>query len=94
MHTALSSGVKPTVSVIIPLYNTEKYVAECIGSVLNQTLRDVEVLVIDDGSRDRSAAIVEEIAREDSRVRLLRHPGGVNLGVSRTRRVGIHGSLG
>jgi glycosyltransferase involved in cell wall biosynthesis len=77
------------VSVITPVYNTEKYIAECIDSVLNQTLKDVEVLVIDDGSRDRSAEIVEEIARRDSRVRLLRHPGGINLGVSRTRRLGI-----
>ena len=81
--------LKRTVSVIIPLYNTEKYVAECIESVLDQTLQDLEVLVIDDGSRDHSAAIVEQIARRDSRVRLLRHPGGANLGVSRTRRLGI-----
>ena len=77
------------VSVIVPMYNTEKYVVECIGSVLDQSLQDVEVLVIDDGSRDRSVEIVMEIARRDSRVRLLRHPGGVNLGVSHTRRVGI-----
>jgi teichuronic acid biosynthesis glycosyltransferase TuaG len=77
------------VSVITPLYNTEKYIAECIDSVLNQTLKDVEMLVVDDGSRDRSAEIVLEIARRDSRVHLLRHPGGVNLGVSRTRRLGI-----
>jgi len=77
------------VSVITPLYNTEKYIAECIDSVLNQTLKDVEMLVVDDGSRDRSAEIVVTIARRDSRVRLLQHPGGVNLGVSRTRRLGI-----
>ena len=84
-----SSVVKPLVSVIVPLYNTEKYVAECVGSVRDQTLRELEALVIDDGSRDRSAQIVEEIANRDGRVRLLRHPGGVNLGVSRTRRLGI-----
>ena len=77
------------VSVVTPLYNTEKYIAACINSVLNQTLKDVEMLVVDDGSRDRSAEIVEEIATRDTRVRLLRHPGGVNLGVSRTRRLGI-----
>jgi glycosyltransferase involved in cell wall biosynthesis len=77
------------VSVVTPLYNTEKYIAACIDSVLNQTLKDVEMLVVDDGSRDRSAEIVEKIATRDTRVRLLRHPGGVNLGVSRTRRLGI-----
>jgi teichuronic acid biosynthesis glycosyltransferase TuaG len=89
MSEAVSSGVKRTVSVVVPLYNTEKYVAECIRSALDQTLQDLEVLVIDDGSRDRSVKIVEEIARRDSRVRLLQHPGGINLGVSRTRRLGI-----
>ncbi len=77
------------VSVVTPLYNTEKYIAACINSVLNQTLKDVEMLVVDDGSHDRSAEIVEEIATRDTRVRLLRHPGGVNLGVSRTRHLGI-----
>ena len=94
MSTALPSGVKRTVSVVIPLYNTEKYIAECIGSILDQTLPDVEVLVVDDGSRDRSAEIVQEIASRDSRVRLLRHPGGINLGVSRTRRLGIEEASG
>ena len=84
-----SSAAKPVVSVVVPLYNTEKYVVECIGSVLDQSLSEWEVLVIDDGSRDRSAQVVEKIASRDRRVRLLRHPGGVNLGVSRTRRLGI-----
>jgi glycosyltransferase involved in cell wall biosynthesis len=94
MSTLPSSGVKCTVSVVVPLYNTEKYIAECIGSILDQTLPDVEVLVVDDGSRDRSAEIVQEIASRDSRVRLLRHPGGINLGVSRTRRLGIEEASG
>ena len=89
MSAVPPSDLKRTVSVVVPLYNTEKYIAECIESVLDQTLRDLEVLVIDDGSRDRSMEIVEEIASQDSRVRLLRHPGGANLGVSRTRRLGI-----
>jgi glycosyltransferase involved in cell wall biosynthesis len=77
------------VSVITPLYNAERYIAECIGSVLDQTLRDLEVLVVDDGSQDRSVEIVKEIACRDDRVRLLQHPGGVNMGVSRTRRLAI-----
>lgn len=88
-NSVAMSKSRCVVSVVVPLYNTEKYIAECIDSVLNQTLRDLEVLVVDDGSRDRSREIVEELARRDSRVRLLRHPGGVNLGVSRTRRLGI-----
>ena len=88
-NSVAMSKSRCVVSVVVPLYNTEKYIAECIDSVLNQTLRDLEVLVVDDGSRDRSREIVEELARRDSRVRLLRHPGGANLGVSRTRRLGI-----
>src|ERR1700722_12882810 len=86
MTAVRPSDVKRTVSVVVPLYNTEKYIEECISSVLDQTLRDLEVLVVDDGSRDRSVEIIKEIARQDNRVRLLRHPGGVNMGVSRTRR--------
>jgi glycosyltransferase involved in cell wall biosynthesis len=88
------SGEKCTVSVVVPLYNTEKYIAECIDSVLNQTLKNVEILVVDDGSSDGSAAIVKEIARQDGRVRLLQHPDGVNQGVSRTRRLGIMEATG
>ena len=94
MSEVSSSSVKPVVSVVIPLYNTEKYIAECIESVLDQTLGAFEVLVVHDGSRDRSAQIVEEIAGRDGRVRLLRHPGGINLGVSRTRRLGIEEASG
>jgi glycosyltransferase involved in cell wall biosynthesis len=94
MTAVRPSNVKRTVSVVVPLYNTEKYIEECISSVLDQTLRDLEVLVVDDGSRDRSVEIVEEIARRDGRVRLLRHPGGVNLGVSCTRRLGIREAAG
>jgi glycosyltransferase involved in cell wall biosynthesis len=94
MSDMLPSGVRPIVSVVVPLYNTEKYIAECVNSALNQTLKDVEVLAVDDGSSDRSAEIVREIARRDNRVRLLQHRGGINLGVSRTRRLGIQEARG
>lgn len=52
----------PAISVIIPLYNAEKYIEQCLGSVLNQTLQDFEVVVVDDCSTDNSVAIVESIA--------------------------------
>ena len=60
------------VSVIIPMYNSEKYIGQCLSSVLAQTFQDMEVLVIDDGSSDQGSEICEEAARTDARVCLRR----------------------
>lgn len=62
---------QPIVSVIMPLYNAEKYVEQAVRSVISQTFRDWELIVVNDCSRDSSASIVEQLAKEDSRVRLL-----------------------
>jgi len=62
----------PKVSVIMPLYNTEAYVGEALRSIQRQTLRETEILVVDDGSTDAGAAAVEALAASDSRIRLLR----------------------
>ena len=59
------------ISVVIPVYNTEKYLPACLDSVLNQTHRDLEVICVNDGSPDGSAAILEEYAARDPRVRVL-----------------------
>ena len=61
----------PKVSVIIPIYNVEKYLRECLDSVVNQTLKDIEIICINDGSTDNSLAILEEYASKDSRIILL-----------------------
>ena len=82
------------VSVVVPMYNAERFIGECIDSALAQSFTSFELLIVDDGSRDRSAEIVEAYARRDDRVRLLRHPDGANLGVSRTRRLGISSASG
>ena len=58
------------VSVIIPIYNTEKYLAECLESIINQTLKQIEIICIDDGSSDGSAAILKEYAQNDLRTLL------------------------
>lgn len=72
----------PLISVIMPVYNAERYVAEAIESILAQTLGDFEFLITDDGSSDRSLAILQKYAEQDSRIRLKQSP---NQGVSLTR---------
>ena len=75
------------VSVIMPAYNCEKYVVEAINSVLAQTYKNWELLVLDDGSKDNTLQIIEEFSRKDSRIKAL--PNGKNMGVSATRNRGI-----
>lgn len=72
----------PAVSIIMPAYNTAPYIGASIASVRAQTFRDFELLVVDDGSPDDSAAIAERFTREDPRIRVLRQ---VNRGVSSAR---------
>lgn len=62
----------PKVSVIIPVYNTERYLRKCLDSVINQTLRDIEVICIDDGSTDGSLNILREYQSKDERITILR----------------------
>ena len=59
------------VSVILPVYNVENYLRQCLDSVMVQTLKDIEIICVDDGSSDDSPAILEDFARKDSRIRIL-----------------------
>lgn len=79
------------VSIVIPVYNTEKYVEKCIRSVLEQSFSDLEILVIDDGSTDGSRAILERLASEDARIHLLTQE---NRGVAAARNRGIEAASG
>lgn len=79
------------VSVIVPVYNVERYIKECIDSILQQTYKSIEVLIIDDGSPDNSAYIVNEIIKNDSRIRLITKENG---GVSSARNVGLDNANG
>eukprot|EP00947_MAST-08B_sp_MAST-8B-sp1_P004417 g4417.t1 len=76
---AASRTADPLVSVVLPMYNAEEFVAEAVQSILGQTFGDFECIVVDDGSTDGSAAIVAGLAAGDSRVRLLRRAtnGGI-----------------
>ncbi|HEY2385120.1 MAG TPA: glycosyltransferase [Terriglobia bacterium] len=69
-----AAGTAPKVSVVMPVYNAEKYVTKAIDSILNQTLKDFEFIIVDDGSTDRTPAILESYAASDSRVILHRQP--------------------
>lgn len=59
------------VSIIVPVYNTEKYLRECLNSLINQTLQDIEIICIDDGSTDNSLNILNEYAQKDKRIKVL-----------------------
>lgn len=76
----------PTISVIVPVYNVEKYLRCCVDSILAQTFTDIEVLLVDDGSTDSSGAICDEYAEKDSRVRAFHKENG---GVSSARNLGL-----
>lgn len=75
----------PTMSIVVPCYNASRYIADTLETVLEQTLPDWEAIVVDDGSTDNSADIVEQFVQKDRRIRLLRKQ---NSGVSKTRNAG------
>lgn len=83
--------MNPKVSVIVPVYNAERYLSHCIDSILAQTFTDVELLLIDDGSKDNSGKICDEYAAKDSRVRVLYKDNG---GVSTARNLGLENASG
>lgn len=79
------------VSVIIPAYNAEKYIEKSIGSLIRQTYRQLEIILIDDGSTDNTGQIMEKIAKEDKRIRVFHQE---NKGVSAARNLGIRKANG
>jgi glycosyltransferase involved in cell wall biosynthesis len=81
----------PKVSVLIPIYNVEKYLDKCLASVVNQTLKDIEILCLDDGSTDSSSKIIEKFRKQDSRIRVIRH---VNQGYGPTMNIGLEQAMG
>ncbi len=70
------NNIQPKISVIVPVYNTEKYLAKCLDSILNQSLKDLEVLVINDGSKDKSQSIIEAYQAKDERIKSYEKPNG------------------
>lgn len=81
----------PLISVIVPVYNVEKYLSRCIDSILAQTFTDFELLLIDDGSKDKSGEICDEYALKDNRIRVFHKENG---GVSSARNIGLDNAMG
>lgn len=83
--------MKPLISVIVPIYNTELYLEKCIHSIIEQTYTELEILLINDGSVDHSLNICYDFAKKDNRIRVFNKK---NSGVSNTRNLGIQKSRG
>ena len=79
----------PKISIIIPFYNVEKYIEECIKSVVNQTLKDIEIIFVNDGSTDGSIDIVNKYAKNDSRIKVLSLKERHGQGFARNRAIDI-----
>lgn len=89
--SATESFANPLISVIMPVFNVEPYVAEAARSILAQTWTDFELIAIDDGSTDRSISILQEVCGTDSRVRIFRQE---NRGLSAARNLGLRHAVG
>ena len=76
----------PEISVVVPVYKAEAYISRCIDSILSQTFSDFELILVDDGSPDRSGAICDEYARKDPRIQVIHKQNG---GVSSARNAGL-----
>lgn len=82
----------PLVTIVIPIYNVEKYIRQCLESVIVQTYKNLEILCVDDKGSDGSIEIVNSLLVEDSRIRILRH--NKNLGLGPARNTGIKAATG
>lgn len=79
------------ISVIVPVYNVEKYLQRCIDSIINQTYKDIEIILVDDGSTDKSGEICDDYAKSDARIKVIHKS---NRGVSSARNEGLYTAKG
>ena len=83
--------MKKVVSIIIPVYNVEEFIFKTVKSVMNQDYKDIEIILVDDGSPDNSAKIIDELAKRDDRIVCVHKDNG---GVSSARNVGLRMASG
>ena len=82
---------KPLISIIVPIYNVEKYLSRCLDSILAQTFTDFEIIAIDDGSPDNCGKILDEYSQKDKRIKVIHKENG---GVSSARNAGLDEAMG
>lgn len=82
---------KPKISIIVPVYNVEKYIGKCLESLINQTFRDIEIICVDDASTDNSVAIIRDFIKKDKRIKLILKKS--NSGQSDSRNIGLKKSV-
>lgn len=85
----------PKISIVIPCYNVEKYLKQCLDSVVNQTLQDIEIICINDGSTDSTLSILREYENSDNRIKVIsKHNSGygasMNIGLDGKRKIYWH----
>ena len=78
--------MNPLISVIVPIYNVEKYLARCVDSIVNQTYKNLEIILVDDGSPDRCPQMCDDYAEKDSRIKVVHKKNG---GLSDARNAGM-----
>ena len=83
--------MKPMVSIIVPVYNAAPYLNQCVDSLTNQTLKEIEIILINDGSTDDSLAVCVALSATDDRIRMIDKPNG---GVSEARNDGLRAATG
>ncbi|MBE7065895.1 MAG: glycosyltransferase [Ruminococcaceae bacterium] len=82
---------KPKISILVPVYNVEKYLTECIDSITNQTYKNIEIILVDDGSTDNSGAMCDEYTKKDSRIKVIHQK---NQGLATVRNVSVAAATG
>ena len=84
--------LNPKISIIIPVYNVEKYISQCLDSAINQSLKDIEIIIVDDCGSDKSMDIAQEYAKNDSRIKIIKN--SQNMGLFLTRCEGVKSAAG
>ena len=83
--------MKERISVVVPVYNVEKYLEKCVNSIVNQTYKNLEIILVDDGATDNSGKLCDELAKIDNRIKVYHKENG---GLSDARNYGVERATG